>query len=109
MIIYDDDRFFIVDDESSNDKFLVSTRCQHRGGPLHMASYDGKKECLTCPWHKVPTSIRALRHRALPTARVGDYWIAKLPEGSENSLPRIMPSPGQRLSEKPQVSQAHGS
>lgn len=74
MIIRDEDRFVIVDDEKSGGRFLASTR-----------------------------------RRALPTARVGTRWIAKLPEGNPDMPPRIMPALGHGLPNSSDAARPHGS
>ncbi len=96
MIVYGRERYFLAQDPKSKSRFLVSTRCRHRGGPLNMADYDEKKNCLTCPWHKVPTSIHAMRKRAIVSARTGDNWVAMLPDEEPATAPLVIPSLGRK-------------
>jgi Rieske [2Fe-2S] domain len=45
---------------------LVDNSCQHRGGPLHLGSWDDTTKCVVCPWHGTKHSQKHLQKRAIP-------------------------------------------
>jgi nitrite reductase (NADH) small subunit len=66
--------------------FVLSARCPHRGGPLHLAKVEAqgskveaqgsKVEAqgyrLICPWHGRANSVMRAARRGLPAVRRGD-------------------------------------
>jgi hypothetical protein len=47
-------------------RLLLSSRCKHRGGPLHLGRWDEERHCLVCPWHQTRYTEAALRRSAVP-------------------------------------------
>ena len=45
---------------------LYNDCCDHRGGPLHLGSWDRETNCLVCPWHSSKYSEKVLRKFARP-------------------------------------------
>lgn len=90
LIICGDDRFFVSRDAVGH-RLLVSTRCAHRGGPLHMGQRDLSNGCIRCPWHKMNTPFEALKRRSLPALRIGSKWTACLPVEDPSAQVIVMP------------------
>ncbi len=93
LIICEDERYFVAKDFGGR-RFVVSARCSHRGGPLHMAQRDSTRDCVRCPWHKLNTPYRALERRSVPSARIGSKWTARLPSVGQSDKVVVMPIPG---------------
>lgn len=57
--------------------FVMSTRCPHRGGPLHLATVDCRRARLVCPWHgrATPLTSRVLSS-SIPVVRRGSTVTA---------------------------------
>lgn len=78
VIIHGDRRYFlfkIADDR----KAFVSDGCPHRGGPLHMGSWDASCAKIRCPWHKYSWGEKAVSTRLIPAIRRGRQWSVVLP------------------------------
>jgi nitrite reductase (NADH) small subunit len=54
-------------------QMLVSDRCPHRGGPLHLGSWDWGRNGIVCPWHQTCVSIKALIRRAPAAVRIRQH------------------------------------
>jgi hypothetical protein len=63
---------------------LLGARCPHRGGPWHLAAYDGAAKQLICPWHQVPYSDQVLQRQSLPLVVRGGIATAVLDEPAES-------------------------
>ncbi|WP_329008753.1 Rieske 2Fe-2S domain-containing protein [Micromonospora rifamycinica] len=50
--------------------FVLPARCAHRGGPLHLATFDGGTR-LICPWHGRATSVTRAVRTGIPAVRRG--------------------------------------
>jgi hypothetical protein len=62
--------------------FVMPARCRHRGGPLHLATRDGDRGRLVCPWHGRITPVSRLM-RQVPAVRRGNVVTAVLPDEPE--------------------------
>lgn|GEM_PF-1990184 len=60
-------------------EFVLPARCPHRGGPLHLASFEPGRTRLVCPWHERATSVTRLLRAGIPAVRRGDTVTAVLP------------------------------
>jgi nitrite reductase/ring-hydroxylating ferredoxin subunit len=58
--------------------FMLPARCPHRGGPLHLADFDGGSR-LTCPWHERATSVTRAAKAGIPAVRRGRVVTAVFP------------------------------
>lgn len=55
---------------------LISARCPHRGGPLHLGRIvDGR---VRCPWHGTTFRLDRLCEIGLPSVQRGSHIIAYL-------------------------------
>lgn len=45
---------------------LLPTTCPHRGGPLHLGTFDPVRRAIVCPWHQTPVRLSRLLRGALP-------------------------------------------
>jgi nitrite reductase/ring-hydroxylating ferredoxin subunit len=63
--------------------FLMSARCPHRGGPLHLATFERTGTRLVCPWHGRATSVARARSTGIPATRRGDVVTAVFPHPAE--------------------------
>jgi nitrite reductase/ring-hydroxylating ferredoxin subunit len=64
--IEDRQHAFMLLRTESGELEAVPAKCPHRGGPLHLGSYDAQKQCIRCPWHQSDVKLSTLRARALP-------------------------------------------
>ena len=78
VIVHGDRRYFLLRIGGDRTAF-VADACPHRGGPLHMGSWDSSCAKIRCPWHKQSWAIEALLHRVLPAIRQGQHWSVVLP------------------------------
>lgn len=63
--------------------FVLPARCPHRGGPLHLATFDEPRgHRLVCPWHGRATSVTRAIKAGIPAVRRGDRVTAVLPADS---------------------------
>lgn len=92
LIICGDERFFVAEDATGK-RFVVSARCSHRGGPLHMGKRDDGRNCIRCPWHNLATPMKALQRRSIASARIGSKWTARLPVDASPDNVVVMPLP----------------
>lgn len=58
--------------------FVLPARCPHRGGPLHLATFDGGGR-LICPWHERATSVTRALRAGIPAVRRGRVVTAVFP------------------------------
>lgn len=58
--------------------FVLPARCPHRGGPLHLAAFDGGSR-LICPWHERATSVTRAARAGIPAVRRGRVVTAVFP------------------------------
>lgn len=91
LIICGQERFFLTGGPDGT-RIITSTRCRHRGGPLHMGRRDRGGTCIRCPWHNIATSIRSLARHSLTAARVGSRWTVRLPVATE-AAPTVVVMP----------------
>lgn len=56
--------------------FLLPARCQHRGGPLHLAAFECGGTRLVCPWHGRALSVTRLLRSGIPATRRGNVVTA---------------------------------
>jgi nitrite reductase (NADH) small subunit len=78
VIVHGDRRYFLLR-ISKNRRAFVSDACPHRGGPLHMGSWDLSCSKIRCPWHKHAWKPDALGIRTLPAIKRGRHWRVVLP------------------------------
>jgi nitrite reductase (NADH) small subunit len=48
---------------------LLPDRCPHRGGPLHLGTWDSCRNGIICPWHQSFVSLRMLMREAPAAVR----------------------------------------
>lgn len=60
--------------------FVLSARCPHRGGPLHLAEFEPGGNRLICPWHERATSVTKALKAGIPAVRRGDRVTAVFPD-----------------------------
>lgn len=96
LILHGDERYFLTRDKNGK-QFVATTRCPHRGGPLHFGEYDENTGCIKCPWHNMKTPVRALKGQSLTASRCGSRWHVRLPTLEHPSSVVIMPNPGSDL------------
>jgi nitrite reductase (NADH) small subunit len=63
------ERNYFVLNTHDGKQTLVSDRCPHRGGPLHLGNWDWTGNGIVCPWHQTCVSVRALIRRAPAAVR----------------------------------------
>lgn len=63
-------RCYMVLTGPRNHCHVVSGKCAHRGGPLHLGETDESGRFIVCPWHKNKTNIARLVEEELPSVRV---------------------------------------
>jgi hypothetical protein len=66
LIEGEDEKIYFLFQQSDNEWLLLNDRCQHKGGPLHLGSWNDVDQCLVCPWHGTKHSKKALQKRAIP-------------------------------------------
>lgn len=59
--------------------FVLPARCPHRGGPLHLATFEPQGNRLVCPWHGRATSVTKAIKAGIPAVRRGGRVTAVLP------------------------------
>jgi nitrite reductase/ring-hydroxylating ferredoxin subunit len=59
--------------------FLLPARCPHRGGPLHLATFEPTGTRLICPWHGRATSVTRAMSTGIPVTRRGNVVTAVFP------------------------------
>jgi nitrite reductase (NADH) small subunit len=59
--------------------FLLSARCPHRGGPLHLATFEPAGTRLICPWHGRATSVTRALSMGIAVTRRGNVVTAVFP------------------------------
>jgi len=80
FLLVGDDAYFVFVPRDMQ-PCLVSARCAHRGGPLHLARFDDASGCLVCPWHGSRTSESRLRSRALESRLEGHHLRVQVAAG----------------------------
>lgn len=76
LIEGEDEKIYFLFQQSDNQWLLLDGRCQHRGGPLHLGSWNNADQCLVCPWHGTKYSEKALQKRSIPIVYRKDVAIA---------------------------------
>jgi len=61
--------------------FVMPAKCPHRGGPLHLAEFEGGGGRLVCPWHGGCASVARMIKTAVPAVRRGNAVTAVFPCG----------------------------
>jgi nitrite reductase (NADH) small subunit len=79
VIVHGDRRYFLLRISKHRTAF-VADACPHRGGPLHMGSWDSSCSKVRCPWHRHAWGLEALGSRVLPAIRRGRQWSVVLPD-----------------------------
>lgn len=82
-LVAGDETYFVM--ERENAVHVLSSRCPHRGGPLHLGDVEGEK--LRCPWHGGMFPLGRLCDRSHPSVRVGDTVTVYLPAGENPPVP----------------------
>ncbi|MEU7008326.1 Rieske 2Fe-2S domain-containing protein [Streptomyces sp. NPDC046332] len=82
-LVAGDDVYFVM--ERDNDVHVLSSRCPHRGGPLHLGDVEDGR--LRCPWHGGLFPVDRLCDRSHPAIRVGHTVTVYLPAGDETPVP----------------------
>jgi nitrite reductase (NADH) small subunit len=65
--------------------FLLPARCPHRGGPLHLATFESTGDRLICPWHGRANPVTRARTAGLPVTRRGNVVTAVFPHPAGTS------------------------
>lgn len=87
VVTFDPDHFnFITAEDASyfllrfsdGSVVLYNDCCDHRGGPLHLGSWNAARKCLVCPWHGTKYSEKVLHNRATPLIKRSGCVIAVL-------------------------------
>jgi nitrite reductase (NADH) small subunit len=86
VIVHGDRRYFLLR-VGEDRRAFVADACPHRGGPLHMGSWDASCSKIRCPWHKHSWGLDALRVRTLPGIRRGRRWSVVLPDARARPYP----------------------
>jgi Rieske Fe-S protein len=81
-VVIDGEVYFAV--ERDDAVHVLSSRCPHRGGPLHLGDVEGGK--LRCPWHGSKFPMERLCDRSHPAVRVGDTVAVYLPSGKSEPV-----------------------
>jgi hypothetical protein len=63
-------------------EFVLPAQCPHRGGPLHLASFDDSRSRLVCPWHGRKTSVSRHLRSGIPAVRRGLTITAVFPSAA---------------------------
>ncbi|NBD08492.1 Rieske 2Fe-2S domain-containing protein [Corallococcus sp. c25j21] len=71
-------RFFLL--RSSDELLLVASACPHRGGPLHLGTWDSQAGAIQCPWHSRRITLKHLRKGAIPLVSLRDEVVAVFPD-----------------------------
>ena len=80
----DEEPYFVLE---TGENFLVTKdRCPHRGGPLHLGTWNHRTKSLACPWHGTCLMEHALNRRSVPAVRTGANITAIFPVPDETSL-----------------------
>lgn len=71
--------------------FVMPARCAHRGGPLHLATFQPGTTRLVCPWHGRATSVTRAVRAGIPAVRRGDAVTAVFPydEGTHYTVQHL--------------------
>jgi hypothetical protein len=72
------DRYFLCGG-GAEAPLLVSAKCAHRGGPLHLGQLDAGQTRIVCPMHFLATPVAALKRTAVPAIVRSDQVVAVLP------------------------------
>ena len=65
---------------------VLSDECPHRGGPLHLGEVNCPAGAITCPWHGMTWTEKALEQRSIPAVISGSRLTAILDEDPEISV-----------------------
>jgi Rieske [2Fe-2S] domain len=76
FVFADDTTYFLLETADGR-QALVTGKCPHRSGPLHLACPDSAHRKLICPWHEGAIAIHWLIATAVPIVSV-DHWITAL-------------------------------
>jgi nitrite reductase (NADH) small subunit len=64
-------------------EFVMPARCPHRGGPLHLATFEAGGSRLVCPWHERATSVSRHLKGGIPAVRRGAVVTAVFPGSAD--------------------------
>jgi nitrite reductase (NADH) small subunit len=82
------DNCVVIDDEpfvyarTRLGTFVLSARCRHRGGPLHLARLERDEQRLVCPWHERRSSVARCLRAGIPSVRHGGRVTAVFPHAA---------------------------
>ncbi|MET9674020.1 Rieske 2Fe-2S domain-containing protein [Streptomyces sp. NPDC006482] len=82
-LVAGDEIYFVM--ERDNALHVLSSRCPHRGGPLHLGDVEDGR--LVCPWHGGSFPVARLCDRSHPSVRVGNTVTVYLPAGDVPPVP----------------------
>jgi nitrite reductase (NADH) small subunit len=85
FIVSGQESYFIFQTDEG-EKLLLSTRCSHKGGPLHLGYHKCAKQGLVCPWHDRVYSQKNLQNRALPLIFRADKVTIVIDKIADNGI-----------------------
>jgi nitrite reductase (NADH) small subunit len=65
--------------------FVMSARCPHRGGPLHLGEFEDGGGRLVCPWHGRRASVTRMIKASVPAVRRGNTVTVVFPCAADAS------------------------
>ncbi|MFK7866633.1 MAG: Rieske 2Fe-2S domain-containing protein [Alphaproteobacteria bacterium] len=71
-------RYFLYPDPQR--PMVLNAKCPHRGGPLHLGTFDCANHSITCPWHRIKYKQKQLERSSMPAVRVGSTIRAFVPD-----------------------------
>ncbi|MEU4550465.1 MULTISPECIES: Rieske 2Fe-2S domain-containing protein [Micromonospora] len=82
MVVADAEQYFAI--ERAGAVHLISSRCPHRGGPLHLGEVVDDR--VRCPWHGNSFRLDRMCDRGVPTVQRGGRITAYLPSAASVEL-----------------------